>query len=687
MNGRMDPLTMKIADTTMLKSGSASSAIVSNNLEVFGEIVGGYEHYITAQTRNLVDVSMSDSMHILDRMSAVSRFNENNQPLSTVKKWISGSKDPAQVVKNTLLGDSLLGEYGGWKAINQGFETGLLMGQKAFNAAWDTAVTPLTKGLFGNKTLDVAKMQKMDYEKLSKDLEAAGVPNPWAAFDDALAAKYSVGTLSESSDISKRIVYAGNALAATVALRFGELAQPLVNIMSLPILTYLAKAQQHPEVFLGIQKNGGKIPNAAQVMYEGARASNSPMWKSLNDRWEDLGYFTPMISEANKTLQMARSMDKGLIPSIEKALDSSLVNFMSKPADASEGFVRRQTMFTGAVLAKHLYPGLDDAGITVFARDFMDKAVGNFHAAQRPVFFQGTLGVALGLFQTYSLTLGQSVYRNLELKNYKVLGKAALTQSGIFGTGSLPGFEAVSNQIGEHFSDDHVDLVTGTYRSLADPMAETILYGLPSQLGIGTHTRGDISPRFPGLSGESIVALNFASQTVDAVMNVAKAMGQVDASLPQAIGEAMSLQSLSRPLARGAEILTGYSKTQKGNTVQTPDEVWTLAGVGARILGTRPIAETKLRDAMHMNSFYNSVDSENRSAVVSRLRTSVRAGTLSEENVSEAALKYMSNGGTPSGWRSAINDTVMKTESSGKETLIHKLRPNSPLNLMIDMGD
>jgi hypothetical protein len=75
----------------------------------------------------------------------------------------------------------------------------------------------------------------------------------------------------------------------------------------------------------------------------------------------------------------------------------------------------------GAVLAKRLYPELDDAGVTIFARDFMDRAMGNFHASQRPVFFQGTLGVALGLFQTYMLTFAQQAYRALELKNYKAL--------------------------------------------------------------------------------------------------------------------------------------------------------------------------------------------------------------------------------------------------------------------------
>jgi hypothetical protein len=104
----------------------------------------------------------------------------------------------------------------------------------------------------------------------------------------------------------------------------------------------------------------------------------------------------------------------------------------------------------------------------VFARDFMDRTIGNYAAAQRPTMFQGTLGVAMGLFQTYMLTMAQSLYRHLEKGEFKALAKTMLAQSTIFGAKSLPGFNIVSEKIGEHFSDDNFDLVTGTFRALPD---------------------------------------------------------------------------------------------------------------------------------------------------------------------------------------------------------------------------
>lgn len=687
MNGRMDVMTMTVADSSMKKSGSSAGAIVRSDNQVFAEITAGYEHYITSQFRNMADLAMSDITHELSTMSSLNRFGYESQPFTGVKRATDRPKDAASAMKNLLLGNTNLGEYEGWKSVNQSFETGLSMGVNAVASAWEAATTPLTKTFFGGKKqLTAESMQKMDYEKFANELEKTGIVNPYAAAFDAEAAKmFGMSKLTDSADTSKRLVFASNALAATLALKVGELAQPLVNIMSLPILTGLASANKFPDTFLGISKGTAKV-NPVQIMYEGQRAAHDPQFAHLGKLWESKGYFNPMVSEVNDTLKASRSFNKGAIQATERLVDSKFVEIMSKPADWSEAFVRRSTMFTGAMLAKRLYPGLDDLGVTIFARDFMDKAVGNFHAAQRPVLFQGTLGVALGLFQTYSLTLGQNIYRHLELKNYKALGTAMLTQSTLFGIGSMPGFQAVSNMIGEHFSDQHIDLTTGTYRALGDDVAETVLYGLPSLAGIGTHTRGDANFRIPGLSGDNVVAINFAKQAAQAVGTVAGSLGQGN-NAGQAFMEALSLQSMSRPLARGAELATGYSITRAGNTVQTPEEVWTTTGIMARVLGTRPTTEVKLREADQLNRFYGAIDREARQSVIKKIKTGIRNSDFDEAKLAEFAEEYFRKGGTPTGWRSAVNTALAQTDTSGKEIFIEHLKPNSPLNYMINSLD
>lgn len=682
-NNRVDPIHMKQANTALQKSGSSASADIRTDAQVFGEIAGGYEHYINAEMRQLADLAMSDVTDQLSKMSKLNRGSFDSQPLSLVKKITDAPKDAAATLHNTLLGNPNLGEYEGWKSINQSFESGLSMGVSAVASIWKNTADPLIRSITGRaRTLTPAAIAKADYEKVMKEMKDKGIVI-WDGFDTAAAKERGFSRLEDSPDISKRIVYASNALAATMMLRVGELAQPLVNMMSLPILTALAAGSKMPETFMGIQKSTANV-SAVQIMYEGMRASHSKQFAKLEQRWIADGYFESVVSEANKSLGSARSMNKGMIPAIENMLDSSIVKVLSKGADLSEEIVRRQTMFTGAVLAKRLYPELSDAGVTVFARDFMDKAVGNFEAAQRPVFFQGTLGVALGLFQTYSVTLAQHMYRQLELKNYKTLAKAMLTQSTIFGSSSMPGFNPVSQLIGEHFSDDHYDLVTGTYRALPDTAAQAVLYGLPSLAGAGIHTRGDSNFRAPGLDG--VVAINAANQITQAVTGVARSLGEGENAW-HATMQALSLQNISRPLARTAEIATGYSVTRQGNTVQTPEEVWTTTGIMSRVLGVRPVEETKLREMMHLNSYYGSIDRDNRQSLMIKLRNDIRAGTLTDDLIESYGEEYMRKGGSPTGWRSAVATAIGRTSTAGKETLLEKLKPTSPFMHMMDQLD
>jgi hypothetical protein len=270
---------------------------------------------------------------------------------------------------------------------------------------------------------------------------------------------------------------------------------------------------------------------------------------------------------------------------------------------------------TGWYMSKEAYPKLADNGRMIFARDFMDRVIGNYTASQRPTMFQGTFGVAMGLFQTYMLTMAQSMYRHLERGEFKALAKMMLVQVGIFGAKSLPGYNIVSEHIGEHFSDQNVDLTTGTFRALPTALAESIIYGLPSTFGQASVTsRGDIQPRIPDptLGINAIPAVNLTNQAWQAMARVAKAVYSTDQTAGQGIMEAMTLQSISRPIARLSEFASGQAITGRGNLVAGPDQIYTWQSVVARALSTRPISEARARDALHLNSMYGSIDRDNR---------------------------------------------------------------------------
>jgi hypothetical protein len=262
---------------------------------------------------------------------------------------------------------------------------------------------------------------------------------------------------------------------------------------------------------------------------------------------------------------------------------------------------------------------------------------------------------------------------------------AGITQSALFGVGSLPGFENISQVIGDKFSDDNVDLTTGVYRATGDKMADFIMYGMPSNTPFGAtfSTRGDISPRFPSDLSQ-LVSVNAASQIFSSIGKMSESLSYQNEDMGRALMQSLSLQSLSRPIARAAELATGYSITGRGNTVQTPEEVYTFQGVASRVLATRPLEEQKTRDADHLNHVYGALDRDRREKAMNKLKTAVRGSNLSDKLIAEIADEYLRHGGSPQGWRSAVQTAIGTTDFTGKERLADKLKPNSPIHFMID---
>lgn len=672
MNNRLDPLTMQRADVNLQKSGAAQQVVVKNTNEIFGEILNAYEHHIENNSRQLTHLALHDVLDQLDMMSKYNKRLTENQPQGFVNTYINQPKDGARAVRNTLLGVSNLTDNTSWQAANQSMESWAAWG---FKAVKDTLLPALPK-------IKEGKATALDYETVSKQLEARGIPNPYAAFDAEAANMFKLASITENPNITPRIVYASNALAATLALRLMDFAHPIVNAMSFPIMSSLVANEARADSFLGIARSNKAI-NPTKLIYDGARFANHPEGIELAKAWKEKGYFKGYVSEANDIMRASRQFDKSALGAIEKGLDSKLVQMLSKPSDMAEDFLREQAMMTGAVLAREMYPGLGNSGITIFARDFADRTLGNYYAPQRPVFFQGTLGVAMGLFQTYMLTLGQSVYRNLEMKNYKAIGKAALAQSGVFGFSSLPGFDVVSQYIGENMSDNNVDLTTGTYRAFDDDVANAVIFGLPSSLGAAIYSRGDINPRVnTPLDLSSLPAVNMVAQSATLVTQLAQAMGSEDKS--RAVLQALSMQSMSRPIARWSELASGYSVTASGKTMQTPDEVYTMSGILSRVFAVRPMEEAKLREVDHLNVIYNRLDRENKQEVSKQLKTAIREGSLTQDKTEELASQYFDNGGTPAGWRQLLNNANIETTQAGVETTMAKLKPDNPLNYMID---
>ena len=677
--GRHDPMFMQSADASMLHSGSSTAARISTSPEELVDIVHAYENQLNYNIKSMFELQYSDVFDYLGKVSKYTQSETKGQPVNTL---LNQPKDAAAVLRNTFIGKNNLDESYLWKGTNQIY-TALL--EKALGGIYSVIepVLDIAKGQIGRgRTLS-----DIEFNKLNQELYMRGIPNPFAAYDNAQARTlFHTDRTVKAEALAPRMTVLTNMLAATTLLRVGEIGQAYVNAISLPILMTSEISSKLPARFMNAELVGNPELGVVKTIFDGWRFNHTPQAAPYINYAKQHKWLEGVVSEVDELFRQARQLDPGMLSAVENAVNSKIVNFLSKTSTFSEQVVREKAFSTGVYIAKTSYPTLPDAGVLTFARDFMDRVIGNYSASQRPTAFQGTFGIAMGLFQTYMVTLAQSLYRHLEKGEFKALAKTMLAQGGIFGAKSLPGFNIVSEQIGEHFSDNNVDLVTGTFRALPSKMAEMIIYGLPSSFTQAAITsRGDIQPRIPDpFSGVSAIpAINLTMQTAQALGKIASSVYSMDKTAGQGIMEALSMQSISRPVARISEIASGQSVTNKGNLIAGPDEIWTPLSIIARVMSTRPTSEARARDAIHLNSLYGSIDRQNRQEISMQLKSHLRGGTLNESVVSALAEKYLRTG-SPAGWNSVVNSALAQTNLPAGTTVRNYLAPDSPTMAMVN---
>lgn len=679
--GREEDMFMQMADVAQHHSGSSANAVISTNTELMTEVVNSYDHLVNKGITNLVDIQLQPVMDKLQLISELSQRGHNIDAMGNVQKSTKALVDPGLTMRNILLGRNQLDQHQGWLKTQEGIQV--------FTDLAISKISEITTPIMQKLGTTHGRDEKT-FELLNQQMLANG-HMPFSAVDDFL--RYQKEGVVHGNNLTPRAIALSNNIAATTLLKFLEMAQPLVNAISLPILTSGAMRKEMAKNFMGadlagLPKHYGVFANFGNAI----RLMNHPVegikWSK---KAESLNLFKSVVSEADEAMKNARSLDPGAMAKAEEFFQSQFITKGSFLSNWSESLVRRVSFFNGVTLAKRAYPGLSDDGVMVFARSFMDEAVGNYSASQRPAAFQGTFGVALGLFQTYMLTMAQQLYRGIERKDWIGLSKQMFAQATIFGGSSLPGFHVVSEQIGTHFSDQHIDLETGLFRAIGDTNATTLLYGAPSLFGLGTTTRGDIQPRLPNpIDGlDSIAAVNLTKQAWKASETLASAATQANGDIGKAFMEALSVQSISRPVARMSELLSGESLTGKGNVVASgltanpmSEKFWEM-GTLARVMSTRPIEEIKAREAIHLDSVYKSVEGDKRRAVTARLKTSIRNGTLSGEEIQALQLEYLKVG-SPQGWRSAYREALMEKVRGGTISVKDRLKDSAVYQVMVD---
>jgi len=357
---------------------------------------------------------------------------------------------------------------------------------------------------------------------------------------------------------------------------------------------------------------------------------------------------TETVADLNSRIQRAFTKTKELSEVGEKLTGNQLAEEMNR-------FLSANVMDQLTTLAKK-NGLLSDAEAHSYINTFVNRVEGNTIASQRPIIFQGPIGQAIGLFQSYQFNLLQQMFRYVAEGSKKDAAMLLGLQSTFFGLQGLPAFQFINQHVVGTASGntEHRDLYDGILGIGGKNVGEFLLYGLPSNiLQTNLYTRGDINPR-------QVTVIPTAPAEVPFIGAFGKFLGSVKETATKISGGAPVWESmlqglehngLSRPMAGLAQTLQAfgsggkvYSTSNKGTIISSNDLFsWATA---TRLIGGRPLDEAVVNDAVFRIHAYTQYNRSKMMSLAERVKTSVIAGNVPEdEAIAEFASGYAASGG------------------------------------------
>lgn len=541
---------------------------------------------------------------------------------------------------------------------------------------------------------DAAK-GKVSWEDANSALTRYGLGAP---FSNQRA--YEIAQTIPDRNLIKTALQKANLALATVTLRF-DAANSLMNIISTPImlgteLSSIKRSIANDPALAGklseltsvmLPDGTGAVPSMSKLVFGAISNFWGPEKKALIARYEKNGDIKGSAALYHEMVDDL-SLMPGLVPSkyAEKAS-----KWTEKIAGGfGNNFAETLTRFVSADVMRQITEPLVKAGKMGAAEQnayisvFVNRVQGNYIASQRPILFQGTLGSALGLFQTYQFNLLQQLFRHIEDRNLKTVAVMGGLQTSLFGLNGLPLFEAINTNIigNANINAGHRDIYSTVTEAAGKPMGDWLMYGTASafplfgQQGPALYTRGDINPRHASIipiSPADVPAVDGTIRFVKNLMNVGQKLaagGDISSSLM----EGLEHNSVSRPLAGIAQALQGYSTTSKGSLISGQIDLLSVAGA-SRVLGAKPLDEAVALNTKFRQESYKAADRESIATLGEAVKTKLRGGKApTDEEFQQFMGRYAAAGGRAEQFSAAVQAWSKDANTSVLNKLANQVR-------------
>jgi hypothetical protein len=396
---------------------------------------------------------------------------------------------------------------------------------------------------------------------------------------------------------------------------------------------------------------------------------------------------TETVAELNGRMSVAFKRAKDLAETGEKVTGNKLAEEFNRFISANV-----MDMVTDIGVKKGL---LTSPEALAYINTFVNRVEGNTIAAQRPLIFQGPIGQAIGLFQSYQFNLIQQLFRYVSEGSKKDVAMLLGLQSTLYGLQSLPAFQFINTHIVGQLSGnkEHRDLYDATYGIAGRTAGDFFLYGIPSNLlQANIYSRGDINPR-------QITVLPTNLQEIPIVSGWGRLLGSIKTTENIANGgniwesllQGLEHNGVSRPLAGFAQTLQGipsgqvYSTSSEGSILYSNDLfAWASA---VRLAGGRPLDEAITNDALFRTRIYEAARFADRRELANAVKTSlIKDEAASNEQLMKFAQSYAELGGKQGGFNKWMMSLYKNANVSQAEQLRGSLSNPFSYKMQLLMG-
>lgn len=339
---------------------------------------------------------------------------------------------------------------------------------------------------------------------------------------------------------------------------------------------------------------------------------------------------------------------------------------------------------------------MDEAQSRAYINSFVNRVEGNLLATQRPLVFQGPIGQAIGLFQSYQFNMMQQMFRYVAEGSKKDLAMMAGLQSTFYGLNSLPAFQFMNVHVVGKLSgnQEHRDAYDTVYGIAGQTAGDFLLYGLPSNiLHAGIYSRGDINPR-------QITVLPTSMAEIPLVQSWGKFLGAMGTTVKQIAGggevipailRGLEHNGISRPLAGFAQVARGFTdgnvfSTQKDGSLLWSHDFASWSSV-VRLAGARPFDEAITNDALFRVKTYEAVRREKMKSLGETVKLSLyNNGQVPEKQMQDFAQAFYERGGKQAQFNSWMMRLYKDTNTTQAEALRGSLSTPFAYKMQLLMG-